>query len=48
MTATFLRRDDHATMPVIYKLALKGVKCDTWRTSEREWFRMVQAKETAK
>jgi hypothetical protein len=33
----YLRRDAHPTMPVIYKLSLKGVKCETWRCSEAQW-----------
>jgi hypothetical protein len=31
----FIRRDDHPTMPVIYRLSVKGVKCETWRCSEK-------------
>lgn len=40
--ATFIRRDEHPVQPVIYQFGQRLFRC-----SEREWFRMVQAKETA-
>jgi hypothetical protein len=38
----FIRRDDHPTMPVIYRLAVKGVKCETWRCSEAQWIKLSE------
>jgi hypothetical protein len=38
----YIRRDDHPTMPVIYRLAVKGVKCETWRCSEAQWIKLSE------
>jgi hypothetical protein len=39
--AVFIRRDSHAVRPVIYRLPLRGLWCDTWRCSDDEWARML-------